>query len=106
MRRANSALSSVTLGMPVRAFTRATADLPIFAEDSALFPPPVAGNRLQSLEMRGGGRQRLALDRPIVAHQLFAARRQRSAAACLAAGLRRHQRLGKAIIDVGDQLPG
>ena len=61
---ANSALLSATLGMPLR--TSACGSSP--AGRIALTPG--CGNRLQGLEVRGGGRQRLALDRAVVADQL------------------------------------
>src|ERR1700716_1182732 len=91
-RRMNSALVSATLGMPLRTFIFAMTDPPRPVEDSALFLSSAAGNRLQRLEVGGGGRQGLALDGAVVADQLDAARRQHRAAAGLAAGLRRGPR--------------
>src|SRR5882757_2778548 len=102
----NSALVSATLGMPLRTFIFAMTDPPRPVEDSALFLSSTAGNRLQRLEVGGGGRQGLAFDGAVVADQLDTARRQHRAAAGLAAGLRRDQRLDEALVDLGHQLPG
>src|SRR4249919_1168889 len=97
-RRVNSALVSATLGMPLRTLILAMTDPPRPVEDSALFPPSTAGNRLQGLEVRGGGRQRLAFDGAVVPDQLDTARRQHRAAAGLAAGLCADQGLGEALV--------
>src|ERR1700682_3096804 len=105
-RRMNSALVSATLGMPLRTFIFAMTDPPRPVEDSALFLPSAAGNRLQRLEVGGGGRQCRALDGAVVANKLDAARRQHGAAAGSAAGLCEDQRLGEALVDFGHQLPG
>ena len=60
--------------MPLRTFIFAMTDPPGPVEDSALFLPAAAGNRLQRLEVGGGGRQGLAFDGAVVADQLDTAR--------------------------------
>src|SRR5258707_4920369 len=87
-RRVNSAFVSATLGMPLRTFIFAMTDPPGPVEDSALFPPAAAGNRLQRLEVGGGGRQGLALDGAVMADQLHTPRRQHRGPAPPAAAFR------------------
>src|SRR6202171_6585424 len=87
-RRMNSALVAATLGMPLRTFIFAMTDPPRPVEDSALFLPSAAGNRLQRLEVGGGGRQCLALDGAVMADQLEPPRRQEPAARGVSAGPR------------------
>src|SRR5258708_16889007 len=88
-RRVNSAFVSATLGMPLRTFIFAMTDPPGPVEDSALFPSAAAGNRLQRLEVRGGGRQGLALDGAVMADQPDTPPRPHPGPARLPAGLRR-----------------
>src|SRR3977135_2635367 len=80
-RRMNSALVSATLGMPLRTFIFAMTDPPRPVEDSALFLSSAAGNRLQCLEVRGGGRQGLAFDGAVMADPRAARARRRPARA-------------------------
>src|SRR5258708_5750027 len=105
-RRVNSVFVSPTLGMPLRTFIFVMTDPPGSVEDSALFLSSAVGNRLQCLEVGGGGRQGLAFDGAVMADQLDAARRQHRAAAGLAAGPRRDQRLGEALVGLRHQPPG
>src|SRR5258708_15548767 len=97
-RRVNSAFVSATLGMPLRTFIFVMTDPPGPVEDSALFLSSAAGNRLQCLEVGGGGRQGLAFDGAVMADQLDAPRRHHPAPAALAARSRRDPRPDAALL--------